>query len=262
MNENNNSTNTSMNTQAVWPGAFGIFSKSRQAVMTNINLIIICYAIIFGTSMVTSMFTNDSNNSLGSLIGYLVGLVISPIMAYALIQGVRGVKVDLSASYDRISPNLLHIVLTQFIVGIITGLTFIIPIAIMIISILAQIGFSGQFGFGNLSQITPMIIIGNLLIGLILLIPFAIVAPKLSLSLMYAVDKDMTFQEALATSWKNTRGHFGKIYGIIGVSMLIGLIAITIIGIPVAIYLGIMYGAAMSILYIFIDNQKYQSINS
>jgi uncharacterized membrane protein len=93
-------------------------------------------------------------------------------------------------------------------------------------------------------------------------IPFFIVMPRLMLAVYYAIDRRMDVGDAIRTSWNESGHHFGKIWGLLGVNLLIGLICLTIIGIPFAFYFGVMYSAATAILYIYIDGQKYKSINA
>lgn len=215
MNESNNPNSTT------WPGAFGIYNKSRDAVMLNINAIIICFAINIGLSIVIRMIFGSENSSMSTLISYLVGLIITPITVVIYVNSVKGQKISVNESFNFISGNLMNIVLTQIVVSALSALSFIL-----------------------------------------LIVPFFFVGPKLSLAVYYAVNQKMEVGDAIKASWNNTTGHVGKIYGIFGVNLLIALIAITIIGIPVMIYLAVMYSAAIAVLYNYIDNQKFQQINS
>ncbi len=90
---------------------------------------------------------------------------------------------------------------------------------------------------------------------LLLIIPFLIVLPRLTLAPYFLVDKNMGILEAYKTSWSASKGYSTKVWGIIGVSILMAMIMLTLIGIPVAIYLLIMYGASMAVLYEFINKQ-------
>lgn len=219
MNDSNNPNPSSNPT--TWPGAFGIYSKSREAVMLNINALIICIAISIGASIVFEMFFGANNSSLPSLLSYLVGLIITPVTAVLYINGIKGQKISPKDSFDFISNNLMNIVLTQIVVAALSALSF-----------------------------------------MFFIIPYFFVGPKLSLAMYYAVNQKMEVGDALKASWNNTTGHVGKIYGIIGVYLLIALLVITIIGIPFAIYLGFMYSASIAVLYSYIDDQKFQAINS
>jgi hypothetical protein len=65
--------------------------------------------------------------------------------------------------------------------------------------------------------------------------------------------------EAIKASWAATEHHISKVYGIIGVNILIALISITIIGILATIYFAVMYIAAVPILYSFLIANKTSS---
>ncbi len=102
------------------------------------------------------------------------------------------------------------------------------------------------------------ILVGLALIGslLALLIPFVFVLPRLILAEYYVVDKKMDAIAAFKASWNETKGHSTKVWGVIGASIVMLLPIFTIIGIPVAIFLIIMYSAAFGILYRYITSHK------
>jgi hypothetical protein len=97
-----------------------------------------------------------------------------------------------------------------------------------------------------LTFLTAIIAIGSLLL---LIVPFFIVMPRLVLATYFLVDKNLNAVDAIKASWKATENNAGKVWGIFGVGLLMALLLVTIIGIPVAIYLLIMYSASMVILY-------------
>lgn len=106
----------------------------------------------------------------------------------------------------------------------------------------------------------------SLLLGLILvfslllfIVPFFIVLPRLILAPYFLVDRNITITEALSQAWEVSRGRSGLIYGVIGVFIAIGLLALTIIGIPFAIYFGIMYMTATAIVYYYLQAHKAAS---
>jgi len=91
---------------------------------------------------------------------------------------------------------------------------------------------------------------------LLLIVPFFFVLPRLMLADYYLVDKNMGVFEAFQASWENTKGYSMKVWGIIGVNILMALLFVGIIGIPVAIYLLVMYGAAFAVIYEFISKKQ------
>lgn len=86
---------------------------------------------------------------------------------------------------------------------------------------------------------------------LLLVVPFFFVLPRVWPSLYFVLDGKGPV-EALKASFAATKGHVGKIYGVIGATIAIELLFVTIIGIPFAIYFLFMYGAATAITYVFI----------
>src|SRR5882757_6949346 len=102
-----------------------------------------------------------------------------------------------------------------------------------------------------LQMILLTILVGvSLLISFVLLIvPFFFVLPRLTLATYFLVDKQMDVLEAYKASWYATKGHTSMPWGIIVVTILICMLAITIIGIPFTIYFYIMYSAAFAVLY-------------
>lgn len=91
----------------------------------------------------------------------------------------------------------------------------------------------------------------------LLVVPFFIVMPRLVLAPYYLVRKKMAATDALRASWDTTKGSVGKVYGIVGVYILIALLALTLIGIPFAIYFGIMYSATFTILYTYLAERGH-----
>lgn len=93
--------------------------------------------------------------------------------------------------------------------------------------------------------------------GLILLIvPGLIILARLTLAEYYLVDKNMGIIEAYKASWAATKGHALKVWGIIGATIAMMLLMLTIIGIPFSIYFLVMYGAAYAVFYEFILKQQ------
>ena len=93
---------------------------------------------------------------------------------------------------------------------------------------------------------------------LLLVVPFFIVLPRLMMVNYYIVDKNLGVMDSFKASWNATKGHSAKIWGIVGVSILICLLFITIIGIPFAIYFLIMYSSAFAVMYKLILSEAPQ----
>jgi uncharacterized membrane protein len=91
---------------------------------------------------------------------------------------------------------------------------------------------------------------------LLLVIPFFFVLPRVVLSYYFMVDQDMGVMDAYKASWDATKGNSMKVWGIIGVNILMALLMITIIGIPFAIYFLVMYSAAYAVLYVYLHKKQ------
>ncbi len=113
-----------------------------------------------------------------------------------------------------------------------------------------QKAFSEAFSFWLKMFILDLFIGLSILVSfLLLIIPFFFVLPRLVLAPYYLIDKKLSPSDAYKASWHGTKGHSGKVWGIIGVTFLMFLPIVTIIGIPLAIYWLIMYSAAFAVLY-------------
>ena len=98
------------------------------------------------------------------------------------------------------------------------------------------------------------ILAGFAIVGgfLLLIIPGLIILPRLILAPYYLFDKNLGVIETIKASWDGTKGHSGKVYGIIGAEIAMTLLMFTIIGIPFALWFLIMYSAAYAVLYEYI----------
>ncbi|HET7059971.1 MAG TPA: hypothetical protein VFH99_01480 [Candidatus Saccharimonadales bacterium] len=209
-----------------WPGAFKAYKYSKQAVKLNANAI--------------------------------VGWIIISVL-------VSGAISTLGRSYNSGAPTRG---LFEVISYIIAPLFSAIITKALIASVRRQPVSVGQaFSQGWpywLNTIVLSILVGvTLLVSLLLLIiPFFFVWPRLSLATYFLVDKNLGPLEAYKASWEATKGYAGFIYGILGAEVAMGLLAITIIGIPFAIYFLIMYSASHALLYEVITSSTARSVKT
>jgi hypothetical protein len=91
---------------------------------------------------------------------------------------------------------------------------------------------------------------------LLLIIPFFFVVPRLLLANYFLIDKNMGIIEAYKASWEATKGNVGKVWGILGATIAMAILMITIIGIPFSIYFLVMYSAAFAVLYEFLGKKS------
>lgn len=198
-----------------WPGAFGAYKYSKAAVKFNLQPILILFIL---SIFVSASFASGSglqtsrHNYTGAGIGDLIGLVFSMVSYVLYFAGVRRQKLSLGQAFRKCS-------------------------VIMYLKLLATLILTG-------------ILVGISL--LLLIVPFFFVMPRLLLAPYNVVDKGAGPIEAIKQSWHMTRGHAGKVWGIIGASIAMALLALTIIGIPFAIYFLFMYGAVYVVLYEYI----------
>ena len=197
-----------------WPGAFGIYKYSKQAIKLNILPLIILYVVYLGISMIPNIFTGfgPQNNVAVSIFTNIFSTVVSIFYSIALVlillDSIRGVKSDWIDAIKRSAPYLVKYFLASILVGLIV--------------------------FGSL---------------LALIIPFFFIAPRMANVFYHLIDKNMGVIDSINASWNSTSGNVGKVYGIIGVYLLIALLFITILGIPFAIWFGIMYIASSAVYY-------------
>lgn len=190
-----------------WPGAFGVYKFSKQAVRLNIGPIIGWWLIIG----VASSALESALKRPGQLVSYIIASLGTAIVVNLYIAGVRRQKVGFSAAFTK----GLQLWLKMFLLGLIVVLSLVLS-------------------------------------AVLLLIPLFFVAPRLALANYFLVDSNMGVVEAYKASWHATKGNVGKIYGIFGATLAMALLALTIIGIPFAIYFLVMYSAAYAVLFEFL----------
>lgn len=199
-----------------WPGAFHLFRYSAQAVKRNIWLLVEIWVVYYAFYFLANIIKlNLYATLLISLVIILLAVAVSVITTGIFIAGARGKHLTASEAFSGPLPMLTVKMI---------GLNIITSIALMV-SLLA------------------------------LIIPFFFVYPRLALASYFLIDKNMGPLEAFKASWRATKGNTGKIWGILGVNFLMGLLMITIIGIPFAIYFLIMYSGAYAVLYEMIGHR-------
>jgi hypothetical protein len=91
---------------------------------------------------------------------------------------------------------------------------------------------------------------------ILLIVPGILLLPRIILAPYLVVTRELGPFEAIQTSWDITKSNAGKVWGVIGVTIAMALLMITIIGIPFALYFLFMYGAAFIILSEFLFKQQ------
>ena len=96
---------------------------------------------------------------------------------------------------------------------------------------------------------------------LLFIIPGIIFAMRFSMTNYILVDNpELDAVEAMRRSWRMTKGNLSKIWGIVGVTVLMFIPVITIIWIIPAIILLYFYAAAGTILYTYLKQQPVEPI--
>lgn len=225
-----------------WPKAFGLFKYSKAAIGFNVWTIVILIVLSVLVNMViSSLFTTTVDNAdlyrslnvpveagmstevqqtspLGNLLSFVASIIISVAMYKTMFAGIARVKMSALESFKAIDP---------MVALRLVGLNILVSI-ILFVSFIAFI------------------------------VPFFFVLPRLMMASLYVIDGGMGVMEAIKASWNDSKGNVGKVYGIIGANIVFALIAVTIIGIPVAIFLLVAYSAAYPLLYKYITSQKTQ----
>ena len=206
-------------TMEAWPGAFGIYQSSKKAVLLNLNTYI---PFAFGLAIlnaVTNILTNSQKNSANPVVLLSLIAFIAAIISLFVSLGVLIIMIA-SAQNKKITisetiQSIKKNALNYIVVSILCGLIL----------------------FAS---------------GLAFLIPLFFVFPRILFAPYLVIDKGMEPMDAIKASWNGTAGHSGKVYGIIGASLLMALLIVVLVG----IYFLFMYAAAIAILYTYIFNKK------
>lgn len=202
-----------------WPGGFGAYKHSKQAIRQVLGNIVILYVAALGVSFIIGILTGNSEgivNILGQLASNVISFLLGIIILVLMLAGAQDNKMSISEAWAKTTP----VIVRYFLLSILLGLIAL-----------------GSF--------------------LLFIVPFFIIMPRLFMAYYFAIDQNLGVMESINASWNQTKGHVGKIWGTIGVSFVFVLLAITIIGIPFAIYFSIMYSAVYAVLYYYIvANQK------
>jgi hypothetical protein len=218
-----NSTSTSSEITD-WPGAFGIYKSSKAAMLRNFNTFI-WLAIILGVYYL-----------------FYFAVTYTPRHHKVIHPGAHFAE---SIIFDLISVFLSS--------------------TIIYASIRSVEGEQISVGeaFSAVANKAINIIVTGILVGIIstlsfvlFIIPAFFIIPRIYMSLYFVVDKNMNPIDAIKASWEATRDNVSKVYGVLGVNLLILLPIVTLIGILATVYFGFMYFAANAILYIYLTKNQ------
>jgi hypothetical protein len=210
---------TPASSMSEWPGAFKIYKTSKSAVMLNMGTLLSLIGILLGAYIVYFIILIVTRNIINHfIVELLFDIVIFAYSGSIIYTCVEGVK------GNKVTTSEAFSIVTK------RGLNIVVALV--------------------LTEIITIISI------ILLIVPFFFVFPRLVLTIYYIVDQDMGPIKAMQASWEHTKGNVGKVYGMIGVFILILLPSITIIGILATLYFGFMYYAAYAVLYVYIINKQ------
>lgn len=205
-----------------WPGAFGLYKYSKAAIGFNVWTIVglILLQIVAG-AIINTLFGTDNVNKpepqpVANFLSWIVGAIFGIATIAAVFAGIARQKFSLGNAFGAVSLGLFG---KYLLLSLVQG-------AILILSLV------------------------------LFIVPFFFVAPRLALATYFLVDKNAGPLEALSLSWNATKGNVGKVYGVVGAFIAFGLLCLTIIGIPFAVYFMVAYGAAIALLYRYVLAQS------
>lgn len=195
-----------------WPGAFGIYKRSKEAVMVNIEaflgLIAVYILLSIAIGILLPILGVEKDGILRNIVDLLVSSAFTVAFVKVIMAGIRNQKME-------------------FGVALKSGFSLLT---------LKMVG---------LTVVTVLIAIGSFLL---LIVPFFFIVPRIALSYYFLVDKNMGILDSVTASWNVTKGSIGKVWGITGVSILFAVAILILVG----IYLSIMYAAAYGLLYAYL----------
>ena len=202
-----------------WPGAWEIYKYSKAAIMRNINTFVVLYIALIILSSFSNFLRASNPNAVPYLIASLfINLSMIVISIATIVVYLAGVN-NKKISVSESLKSISKYIVNYFIATFIVGLAAVASI-------------------------------------LLFIIPAFFVIPRLLFAPYLVIDKNMGGVDAVQASWNMSKGHVGKVYGIIYLTLAMILLSITIIGIPFSIYFVAMYSAAFAVLYNYVVNKK------
>lgn len=210
--DHNPNSPNATNVPHTWPGAFDAFKYSQSVVKYNLGTLLWLFVLNCIISLVLPPFDKYFSFPLPTILSYVISAVLSVASVFVYLAGSNGRKLSLENSLRSCKPEVL--------------------IRLFLSSIVVSLLCAGAL--------------------LLLIVPFFFVFPRVMLTPYFLIHQNLGPLAAIRASWETSKGHAGKVWGVVLASIVMVLPAITIIGIPVAIYLLFMYGAAPVILYRYI----------
>jgi uncharacterized membrane protein len=182
------------------------------------------------------------------LIAYVVGLILGSLFGSSASQTtVNGYP----ATVHTMNPivQLLSILIGVYVSILTTRLTLLAVKGKSYTHDLLKSSLRYYWRFLGLGILVGLAITGLLIL---LVVPAFIFGPRLVLAPYFLLDQDLGAVEAFKASWHQSKGNVGKIYGIIGAEIIMGLLCFVLIG----FYFLLMFAAINAVLYYFIVNHS------
>ena len=208
--------------------AFSLFNKSAELVKANLNTFAILYALPFVLGLL-SLSNNDQDGRQGAMwtngtfkVGPLLGAAISLsilIAALYVIVAIMMVVLEYKVAHGK-TPTLGDVWQdSKKYIWRLLGLG-------IVVGVLAVVGL------------------------ILLIVPGVIVISRYFLSPFAMIDKDLSIGEAMKESERISKGRWGSIWSVIGVTILISIIgSFGIIGWGISFVLAALYSVAASLRY-------------
>jgi len=198
--------------------------------------------------------------NIGTFLG-LIGFSILASVASSFVTGDRSVSLDGGNSFQTSGIGWIINIAVQLIgiwlsAAIAYGIVVSVKRQKLSVSESLREGGAIFLPFLGLSLLTGLIAIASFLL---FIVPAFFVIPRLALAQYFLIEGKLGVGDAISASWNATRGHVGKVWGIFGVNLLFGLLFLTFIGIPFALYFIVMYQAAFMVLYMYIKRSPAAS---
>ncbi len=178
-------------------------------------------------------------------IGIILALVVEIILAAVFKHSLVNSIID----------DLFGIVIGSFLQATIIAMFFDVLIGkeFTLNSAMAY-GLNHIFKMMFLLIVLDIIIIASLVL---LIIPFLFIFPRVYIAPYFLVKNDCTVSEAIAASWHSTKGNMRHVWGITLLNIALAILFLTIIGIPLALYWGIINSASFALLTLYLSQPKH-----
>ncbi len=205
-----------------WPGAFGVFRYAKAVALLNWKPYLVISILFMITSFYSTSVDGTDKVTTGAAIVSAIGFILTALLMVPLTTvELAGIKGKKVSLKEAFAQNKSYY------------------LYMLLASILAI-----------------AILIGSLVL---LILPFLFVLPRIILFSYFIIDKNLGPKQAIQASWAATKGHSFKVWAIIIVTILFAAIMLTVIGIPIALYLLFMYGPAAAVLYKWMEKTRSSS---